>query len=135
MIDREFKRDFAGRAAVTASNWRGRHDAFAPAHLLDGDPITYWATDDGVTTGVIALEFDQPQTARYVVLQEHIALGQRVRSFVVEARLAGEWVEFARGTTIGYKRILRVDPVTTEAVRVRFTDAKACLAISSIALF
>jgi cobalt-zinc-cadmium resistance protein CzcA len=39
-------------------------------------------------------------------LQQYIPLGQRVREFSVEAEVDGNLVEVARGTTIGYKRII-----------------------------
>jgi alpha-L-fucosidase len=79
--------------------------------------------------------FARPETVQYIVLQEYIRLGQRVRSFVVEARTAAGWAEVSHGTTIGYKRILKFNPVTTDGFRIRITDAKACLAISNLGLY
>ena len=135
LIDRAFSRDLAPEASLTSSGWRGGVERFALSKLTDGDPGTYWATDDGIASGEITLTFDGPRTVHYVVLQEPIALGQRVRSFVIEARVRDRWEEAARGTTIGYKRILRAGPVSTEAVRVRITDAKACLALASLEVY
>src|SRR5437899_8414650 len=58
IIDATFATDLAAGARVTASNWRGGRDRrFAPANVLDGSRITYWATDDGVRTPTLVLEF------------------------------------------------------------------------------
>ncbi len=35
-------------------------------------------------------------------------------------------------TTVGYKRLLRFETVSTDKVRIRFTDARACLCINNI---
>lgn len=53
-----------------------------------------------------------------VVLQEDLAHGQMVRRFRVEARTGNRWQEVARGSTIGYKRILVFDAVEATAVQV-----------------
>ena len=54
-----------------------------------------------------------------VCLREDISRGQRVAEFAVDAFVEGEWKEIAHGTTIGYKRLLRVPTVNTGKVRVR----------------
>ena len=72
----------------------------------------------------------------YVVLAEHIALGQRVRSFEVDLQRNGQWQNgVVKGTTVGYKRILPVDADDVSAVRVRFTDSRGPLAISRVAVY
>ena len=64
-----------------------------------------------------------PATVRIADLREDIAQGQRVAGYVLEGRVAGEWRELSRGTTIGYRKIDRFTPVRVEAFRVRITDA------------
>ena len=54
-----------------------------------------------------------------VCLQEDISKGQRVAEFAVDALVEGEWKEIAHGTTIGYKRLLKVDETNSAKVRVR----------------
>jgi len=135
LIDSAFAHDFAADAAIEAPAWRGQSDQFAPSNLTDSDPESYWATEDGITSAHVEVTFGRPETVQYIVLQEYIRLGQRVRSFVVEARTAAGWAEVSHGTTIGYKRILKFNPVTTDGFRIRITDAKACLAISNLGLY
>lgn len=70
-----------------------------------------------------------------VVLQEDIRLGQRIRSFKIEADTDGGWKEIAQGTTVGYKRILRVPETTARRIRITVTDAKAAPILSGVKFF
>ena len=84
---------------------------------------------------LIEVQLDDETTVKYVVVQEYIKLGQRIRSFTVEAWVDNNWTPIATGTTIGYKRILRVEPIVTNKVRVTITDAKACPLISNVEVY
>jgi alpha-L-fucosidase len=68
-------------------------------------------------------------------VQEFIQLGQRVERFALEAWVAGQWQPLAQGTTIGYRRLLRFAPVTTDRVRLVVQQATACPVISELGLF
>lgn len=77
-----------------------------------------------------------PVEVNYVMIQEHIALGQRVRAFAVDAKDGDAWREMAAGTTVGYKRIIPFDkPITTDALRIRFLDSRGPLTIDRIAVY
>ena len=133
MVDNAFRNDLAEEALFTASSSRGRG---FEAENMQGENEGYWATADGVTTGDITLKWSEPITAKYVVIQEYIALGQRVREFVIEAYDGNDWQEIASGTTIGYKRILPLaDSVNTDQLRIRFLDSRAPLTIARIAVY
>jgi alpha-L-fucosidase len=69
------------------------------------------------------------------LLQEYIKLGQRVKSFNVEVFSDDRWTKVAEGTTIGYKRILKLGPTTASKVRINITAAKACPLISNIEVY
>ena len=69
------------------------------------------------------------------LVQEYIRLGQRVKSFRVEALVDGNWKEIAKATTIGYKRILRFPSVKATKVRFSITDSKSCPVISNIGVY
>lgn len=135
MLDSIFATDLALGAKVTASEVRGNSADFAAANVVDGNRETYWATNNGTTSASLELELGGEKTIRYVQLQEYIKLGQRVRAFTVEAWQDGAWQKVAAGTTIGYKRILKVDPFSTDKIKITITDSKACPVISSVSLF
>ena len=47
----------------------------------------------------------------------------------------GSWTEIASETTIGYKRIIPIEEVTTSKVRLNITGAYACPVLNGLALY
>ncbi len=135
LLDTAFAENIAIRAKASAASFRGNSDRFRPALLTDENPETYWTLNDGETAGSVELEWDEPRTIRYVVLQEYIQLGQRVKAFQVEVLKDGQWQQAAAGTTIGYKRILKLQPVAAQKVKVSITDARACPVLHTLAVY
>jgi len=129
--------DLARNRTATSPDVRGKDARFAASRVTDGNRDTYWATDDGVLQGQIEIDLGPtPATFDVVQLQEYIRLGQRVRAFRIEALTAsGDWVAVAKGTTIGYKRLLRTPLTTTNRIRLRILDCRACPTINCVALF
>ncbi|WP_374047742.1 alpha-L-fucosidase [Aestuariibaculum sp. YM273] len=132
VIKADFKEELLAKSKISADNTRGESKQYSAANLIDNNTETYWATDDSIHTGSVSFEFEKPININRVELQEYIRLGQRVKAFNVEAKVDGAWQTIANETTIGYKRILRVDRVKAEALRVNFTDSKSSLVISTI---
>lgn len=135
ILDRTFKINLAQKASVRASSHRGNHPLFAPKNLLDDDFDSYWATEDNETTANVEITLKSERTLQYIELQEYIKLGQRVKSFSVEAWLNNQWQTVATGTTIGYKCILPLNSIKTAQLKITFRDSKACLAISKISIY
>lgn len=134
-LDRAFVTDLAAGKAVSASSYRGHDARYSPGNLTDGNPDTYWACDDGFTTGSIEIDLGEPDTVKYAMIREYIRLGQRIRSFSVEILQNGDWIPAARGTTIGYKRILRLLPAEASKIRINILDSRACPVISTISVY
>lgn len=130
-----FAADLARQARFSASNTRGNSEQFAPENLAGGKPDRYWSTDDSVTTPELVMEFPTPVTFNVVSLAEYLPLGQRIDAFALDAWKEGQWTEFAHGTSIGHKRLIRGEPVTTPKVRLRITQAAACPALAQVGLF
>lgn len=135
ILERELGKNRALNAKATASNYRGRSAGYAPSNATDNNKETYWATDDGVDTASIEINLGKLQTVKYILLQEYIKLGQRVKNFNVEVWTDDAWHTVANATTIGYKRILKLDPVQTAKVRINIAASKACPVISNIAVY
>lgn len=130
-----FAKDLVRGAKVTASNTRGGDKRFGPASVVDGNPETYWSTDDAVTTPELTIETRKPVTFNVVRLREYLPLGQRIDTFAIDQWDGNRWVEFYTGTAIGRQRLVRVQSVTTSRVRLRITSAPVCPAISEIGLY
>lgn len=135
LLKKEFGNNLAANAKVSADTYRGNQKKFAPANLTDGNKETYWTTDDAITTGSVVITLAKSQTIKYILLQEYIKLGQRVQSFTVEAWKDNHWEKIAAATTIGYKRILKIDPIAAQKISVTITQSKACPILSNIELY
>ncbi|MDR1371848.1 MAG: alpha-L-fucosidase [Dysgonamonadaceae bacterium] len=132
--DEAFADNLAKNATIKADTERGNSNKFAAKNAVNGDKNTYWATDDDKTSGTIEIDLAELKTVKYIVIQEYIRLGQRVKTFSIEARRDNRWDTVAEGTTVGYKRIISLDSIKTNAVRIKI-DAKACPLISNIEIY
>jgi alpha-L-fucosidase len=135
LLQKELGNNLAKNATVTASNYRGKSKQFAAANLTDENKQTYWVTDDNITKASIEIDLKKLTPIKYILLQEYIQLGQRVKSFTVEVWKDDQWQQVAAATTIGYKRILKIEPVTVSKVRINILDAKASPVLSNVALY
>ena len=135
LLDATFSKNLAKAASLTASNIRGGAKQFAARNLLDGKRNTYWATDDNVTTPELVLSFAKPITFNVVSLREYLPLGQRVEGFALDQFKDGQWVEFAKGTSVGNLRLVRGEPLTTDKVRLRITQSPVCPALAEFGLY
>ncbi|WP_420387137.1 alpha-L-fucosidase [Roseivirga sp.] len=132
-LDQTFETNLALKAEASASAERGT--GFQASQINDASNDTYWSAPDGVVQANLTLSFDEPITFNRLMLQEYIALGQRVKSFEVWVKAGEEYVQVDTQTTIGYKRLLRLDDITTDWVQIRITDAKAVPTISNVGLY
>jgi alpha-L-fucosidase len=130
-----FKNNLASGKKVEASSHRMDHPKFAPHHIVDGDPYSYWAAEDGIKE--VFLEIDLGETVQFdrILLQEPIRFGQRISDFEIRGWIENEWVTLSQATTIGYKRILRLSPVLTHKVQLVIRDANNVPAISNFGLY
>jgi len=133
-IDESFKTNLA-KGKATATNIRGK--AYSASNLLDGNYDSYWATADNVLTASVELEMAEAQSFNRLVLQEYITLGQRVAAFDVEYwdASANTWIPLVEATTIGYKRILSFDQVTTNKIRLNISQSLACPVLNNLELY
>ena len=135
-VQKELADNLLSSAKVSASDERGGQ--FKVRGVTDGKYDTYWATNDGVTTADLTFTFSQPTKMNRVMIQEYIPLGQRVKSFVVEYKKGDPWLSVKcneETTTVGSKRLLLFEMNETEELRIRFTDARACLCINEVGAY
>ncbi len=141
IIDATFAKNLAVGSTVTASNERG--DDYRAANLLDPDPQKVWATaddmavTDGVTNGVAEIVFELPQATTFDVVsfEEAIQYGQRIGDWVIDYARDGDWVELAKGESVGHCRLWRGESVTTDRVRLRITESAATPVLRAFGLY
>jgi alpha-L-fucosidase len=106
--DRIFSHDLAQGAKTHAWHRRG----YAAKNVLDTAYHTYWAATS--KKAELTLEFDSITEFDIIVIQEYIPLGQRVTSVNLLLDPDGGLYSYTLGdqplcTTVGYKRIIRLD--------------------------
>ena len=132
ILDATFRTNLAAGAAVAATSEANGNGGAA---ALDANPDTYWTPAEGVDSGAIEMTFPAERTFDRVLLQEYVRAGQRVESFVLEAWDGKAWASFARGTTIGYKRLLRFDKVMARKVRLTIEKSRTRPTLAEFGLF
>lgn len=130
-----FAINLAKNAPAKATNVRGKNANYSAGKVTDGNKNTYWATDDSIKSASITIDFGKAVSFNRFLVQEYIALGQRVKAFTIQAWLKGEWKLLDKQTTIGYKRILRFPTVSSTKLRFTVLDAKACPLITNIEVY
>ncbi|MFY0653788.1 MAG: alpha-L-fucosidase [Cyclobacteriaceae bacterium] len=136
LMDKAFSKNLAKGAKATASTVRGYSKQYDAMKVTDGNKESYWTTDDTVKTGSLTIDLDEEQNVKYILIQEYIQLGQRVKAFDIEVESGGQWKKVASSTTVGYKKIVSLDfTAKTSRIKINITDAKACPLISNVEVY
>jgi alpha-L-fucosidase len=130
---KEFSGELAKGKKINASHCRGK--GYHSTNINDGDPSTYWSTDDSQLNADFIIDFSEPTEVNRILLQEYIQLGQRVQEFSVDALVDNEWKKVTDGTTVGYKVIRKFPVVKASKIRVTIHRSKACPVISNVEIF
>lgn len=135
ILDETFKHNLAGKCTVAPSNIRSNLASVGGKMLTDMNADSYWACDDSVASATIELASTEPIIFDRIMLQEPIRLGQRISKVAVEVQTEGEWKKVSSATTVGYKRLLRIEPVKTQKIRIHILEANNTIALSEIGLY
>jgi alpha-L-fucosidase len=105
------------------------------AAVVDGDLRTSVAVP-GDGTGAVEIGLGAPTPIDRIAVSEDIADGgQQIESFVVDARVDGQWQQVATGGAVGFRRILALPAVRTDGVRIRVTTARSQVRLSAVSLY
>jgi alpha-L-fucosidase len=133
LLVKEFSLELAKGKMVSATNTRGKE--YSASNVNDGNPETYWTTNDKQTKSDLIIDLGTETEVNRILLQEYIKLGQRIQEFRVEAFVNDGWKQLIDGTTIGYKVIRKFPVIKTSRIKVIFSKSKASPVISNIELF
>ena len=104
--------------------------------LTDGRYKSSFSPAMGGGEAVISFTTPAAVTASLLMLQEDIRKGQHIEEFRLEAKDAdGSWRSIARGTTVGYKRIIRFPAVTARDFRLVITASRTDPVLSEVGLY
>jgi alpha-L-fucosidase len=103
--------------------------------LLDQNYNSYWAPAEGQQAATVEVDFGKKIEFNRLLVQEYVNLGQRVSAFSIEKEVNGVWLPLAEGTTLGYKRILRVADTEAQRIRIHFKEGKGVPLISELGVY
>ena len=153
MLTERLGTDLAQQSGVTieASTTRanGATKTYDAKNMIDNKIDTYWAAPDGTTSDItITVTLPEAKPIHYVMMQEYIQLGQRIKGFTIETSNDGKnWTKKGgniKTTTVGYKRIIPLNGSTSNSydagttakyVRVTITDSRACPTLHTLSIF
>jgi alpha-L-fucosidase len=117
------KTTFADNLTGINRDWSGE---WAQKDTRDMDPVP--ARSELVSDNVLELTgtyiFESPRLFNVALVAEEVQNGQRIEAFALDAWDGTEWREIVRGTTVGYKKLLRFPAVETSKVRLRILRAR-----------
>jgi alpha-L-fucosidase len=128
LLNERFANNLALGAKVISSP--GFTKKYKVSNLVDNKKETYWAAKQ--KQAWIELDLNKVQKINFIELQEYIALGQRIKAFEIELWQNNTWKKIANETTIGYKRIVKIEPQFSSKIRIKIVDSKAEPVLSEI---
>ena len=133
-LDQLYSVNYAAGALVEADSTR-RNPLYKASHLTDGNEKTSWAPADDAKTGSFVLDLGKEQHFDVVELKETIEKGQRISGFTIDVAVNGQWVPFGAGSTVGYRRLIKGQPVDSRYLRVSITDAQATPILNGVSVY
>ena len=104
--------------------------SFANNMVVNGGKL--WQAAEGASK---VYKVKKGSVVNTLLLQEDIAKGQRVESFLVEGYVNGAWQYLTEGTTVGYKRLLRFSDCQPEKIKVTIIGSRNKVNISNVGLY
>lgn len=101
--------------------------------ILDDSYKEYFVADDSFDS--IIAKWNAPITIGNIVLKENITKSQRVENFNIEAFIDGSFQKIYENTVIGYKRIIRLDNIKTQCLKINITDSRTEPTLSFIGVY
>ncbi len=132
VIKNSFSTCLSGNALFTADGDDGINTI---ENVKEDSYDKYYTKKEGDNTAVITVRFPEAKKIRMAVIKEDIRFSQRIEGFTLEFYHKGKEKAVINGTTVGYKRLIRLRPTVTDTVIIRITDSRVCPVISHIAFY
>lgn len=130
-IEKTFSNDRITKAHITAESEEALHSI----ENIKVDDQSYFKTPDGVGSVNVTFAFDKAYPINHVVLEEQIALSQRIESFEVWVRENEEMKKVYTGTTVGSCRICKFDTVQTQQVILKILESRVAPTLKKVGIF
>jgi alpha-L-fucosidase len=73
----------------------------------------------------LSIHLNKTTPVNYCIIQENITEGERVQTFLLQAKIKGKWQTINNGTSIGHKRIIPLSNIISNSFRLIITQCKA----------
>ncbi|KAL0460151.1 UNVERIFIED_CONTAM: Alpha-L-fucosidase 1 [Sesamum latifolium] len=133
-----FSHNLAKSASISTSSTRGspsdpRYDSH---NILEDSIYSYWAPDEILSDWILYLDFQEVITFNVLLVQEPIQMGQRIIEFHLDfLNENGEWELVTKGSTVGYKRLLKFHSVKASHLRLVVDKSRADPLISYLGIY
>jgi len=127
--------NLAEQSRIITTSYRENSHAFDGNKMKDGNPDTYWSTDDSIKNASIVIDLIKAHQLNYLLLSEYPPLGERISGFTLDAFIENRWKRIGEGTTIGKLKIIKFRSIYTAWIRINITNSSANPAISEIAVY
>ena len=128
ILTKTFGENFAAHSKVIAAG-------FNPGNLTDDDPNSFWAAAKGKQEASLEVSIDSTKKFDRILLQEPVRFGQRIALFDIQVLHGKKWHTIACGTSIGFKKLLRIAPVSGSRIRINIREANNTPALSNFGLY
>lgn len=133
-----FSHSLAEDASVSASSTRGEliDPRYSPHNVLEQGIHSYWAPGNVQSGWILYLDLQESITFNVLMVQEPIQMGQRIIRFHLDfLNEDGEWKVAAKGTTVGYKRLLLFHSVRASHLRLVVEESRADPLIAYVGIY
>ena len=128
LLDKMYSVNFVSGAQVSS-------DGINTKTITDNQLTTFWTSKGEKESGTINITLPKPQTVDVLCLQENITIGQRIEKFRLEYKAGESWKEAGKGTTVGYKRLVRFAPVSAKEFRLVIEASRLNPTIGELGLY
>lgn len=84
---------------------------------------------------VLELKLKESLPVNHIIIQEDIAMGERIRNYEIEGYSGGRWITMANGESIGNKRIEKFDTIKLSRIRIKIIDSDGLAQIKDFSAY
>ncbi|WP_227020974.1 alpha-L-fucosidase [Arenibacter algicola] len=84
---------------------------------------------------VLELKLKESLPVNHIIIQEDIAMGERIRNYEIEGYSGGRWITLVNGESIGNKRIEKFDTIKLSRLRIKIIDSDGLAQIKDFSAY
>lgn len=118
----------------TAKASSERCEACRAEQVLNPNFETFYAPSDEDAKPTLEITLTEKKTFDTVILGEVAENGVRIGGYTLEAEIDGKWTLIADKKSIGFKKAIHFDPITSDKIRITIYDSAATPMIREVGI-